>query len=57
MEHAIDIFYKEIEVAFQPLAAFCASERKRYEPLLHRVEAMQDIFNGIRQRLHQVERD
>ncbi len=56
MEHAIDVFYKEIEVAFQPLAAFCASERKRYEPLLHRVEAMQETFTAVRQRLQQVER-
>ncbi|CAN5188573.1 dynamin family protein [soil metagenome] len=55
MEHAIDVFYKEIEVAFQPLAAFCESERKRYEPLLHRVEAMQEVFTGVRQRLQQVQ--
>ena len=32
MNHAIDLFYKEISVAFAPLAAFCIAERKRYEP-------------------------
>jgi hypothetical protein len=53
MEHAIDLFYKEIEAAFQPLAAFCSAERKRYEPLLNRVEEMQRTFAELRSRLTQ----
>ena len=53
MEHAIDLFYKEIEAAFQPLAAFCASERKRYEPLLNRVDDLQRTFAELRTRLAQ----
>ena len=28
MKHAIDLFYKEIAVAFEPLAAFCIAERE-----------------------------
>lgn len=51
MEHAIDVFYNEITTAFQPLTAFCATERKRYEPLLTRVEELQQTFATIRTRL------
>ena len=51
MEHAIELFYKEIEAAFQPLAAFCSAERKRYEPLLKRVDDLQQTFAGVRTRL------
>ena len=53
MEHAIDLFYKEVEAAFQPLAAFCAAERKRYEPLLNRVDELQRSFANLRSRLAQ----
>ena len=51
MEHAIDLFYKEISNAFQPLAAFCVTERKRYEPLVQRAEELKGIFSGLKQRL------
>jgi GTPase SAR1 family protein len=54
MEHAIDLFYKEISTAFQPLAAFCATERKRYEPLLARVEDLKQTFTGVKARLRSV---
>ena len=53
MEHAIEIFYKEISTAFQPLAAFCTTERKRYEPLLARVEALQQTLAAMKSRLGQ----
>ncbi len=51
MEHAIELFYKEIGSAFQPLAAFCATERKRYEPLLSRVEELKQNFAQLKTRL------
>ncbi len=53
MEHAIDLFYKEISNAFQPLAAFCSTERKRYEPLLDRVEELKEIFASLMTRFGQ----
>ena len=51
MKHAIDLFYKEIAVAFEPLAAFCTTERKRYEPLLEQTKSLQDLLRGLTQRL------
>lgn len=51
MQHAIKLFYKEISTAFQPLAAFCETERKRYEPLLSRVEQLRQSFSSLRSRL------
>ncbi|MEP6955882.1 MAG: hypothetical protein ABI883_03590, partial [Chthoniobacterales bacterium] len=53
MHQAVDHFYNEIAVAFQPLAAFCSSERIRYEPLLRRVEELKQTFGALKQRLHQ----
>jgi small GTP-binding protein len=53
MQQAVDVFYNEIGNAFQPLAAFCATERKRYEPLLRRVEDLKEIFTKLKLRLHQ----
>ena len=51
MKHAIDLFYKEIAVAFEPLAAFCSAERKRYEPLLEQTKSLRDLLSGVSQRL------
>lgn len=51
MNHAIDLFYQEISVAFSPLAAFCTSERKRYEPLLQRAEKLKETFAALAARL------
>ncbi|MEP6936965.1 MAG: dynamin family protein [Chthoniobacterales bacterium] len=51
MEHAIELFYKETAVTFQPLAAFCASERERYEPLLKRAEELEEKFVDLINRL------
>jgi GTPase SAR1 family protein len=51
MKHAIDLFYKDIAGAFEPLAAFCTSERKRYEPLLEQTKSLQDLLRGVSQRL------
>jgi small GTP-binding protein len=51
MKHAIDLFYKDIAVAFEPLAAFCTAERKRYEPLLEQANSLKDLLGGVSQRL------
>jgi hypothetical protein len=51
MEHAIDLFYKEISTAFQPLAVFCTTERKRYEPRLTQAEALKKSFDDLKGRL------
>ncbi|HEY1771426.1 MAG TPA: dynamin family protein [Chthoniobacterales bacterium] len=44
LQHAIDLFYAEIGSVFQPLRAFCAAERKRYDPLLERVREIEKSF-------------
>ena len=41
LRHAIDLFYAEIGSVFSPLRAFCAAERKRYDPLLIRVREIE----------------
>ena len=41
LRHAIDLFYAEIGSVFSPLRAFCAAERKRYDPLLARVREVE----------------
>jgi hypothetical protein len=51
MRHAIDLFYKEIAVAFEPLAAFCVTERKRYEPLAEQAKALSESVGGLGRRL------
>jgi small GTP-binding protein len=51
MNHAIERFYLEISVAFEPLAAFCSAERKRYEPLLRKAEELRKTFEGLAARL------
>ncbi|HVF72106.1 MAG TPA: dynamin family protein [Chthoniobacterales bacterium] len=51
MNHAIDLFYKEIAVAFEPLAAFCITERKRYEPLAEQADSLKESLGGITRQL------
>ncbi len=53
MEHAIELFYKEIGVAFQPLSAFCATERQRYAPLMSRAEKLKALLADVTFRLSQ----
>jgi len=53
MEHAIELFYKEIALAFQPLSAFCATEQAHYEPLMIRAEKLKASFSGLTHRLGQ----
>lgn len=51
MRHAIELFYTEISVAFEPLAAFCVTERKRYEPLVEQANALKESLGGLSGRL------
>jgi small GTP-binding protein len=51
MNHAIDLFYKEVSVAFEPLAAFCTTERKRYEPLMQKSEKLRETLENQTARL------
>ncbi|MEP7014271.1 MAG: dynamin family protein [Verrucomicrobiota bacterium] len=51
LNHAVDLFYKEVSTAFQPLAAFCTSERRLYEPRLQRAEELQRRFTELSSRL------
>ena len=51
LTHAIELFYQEIKIAFQPLGIFCATQRKTYEPLLGRTEELQKTLDGLRPRL------
>ena len=47
LRHAIDLFYVEIGSVFQPLRAFFAAERKRYDPLLGRVRELEKTFADL----------
>src|SRR3954454_5289585 len=51
MRHAIDLFYKEIAVAFEPLAAFCVTERRRYEPLAQQADSLKESLSELIRRL------
>ena len=51
MNHAIELFYKEISATFEPLAAFCTAERKRYGPFLRKAEELSKTFRGLGARL------
>ena len=51
LSHAIELFYTEVSVAFQPLAAFCVTQRQACEPLVRRTEALQQTFDKLAARL------
>jgi GTPase SAR1 family protein len=51
LNHAIALFYKQVATAFQPLAAFCVTQRRIYEPLLKRAEELQQTFENLKTRL------
>ena len=48
---AIELFYHEIVIAFQPLETFCLAQRKTYEPLLERIEMLRKKFAGLKSQL------
>ena len=51
MRLAIDLFYREIAVAFEPLAAFCVAERKRCEPLVEQAANLKELQAGLSRQL------
>ncbi len=50
MQHAIELFYTEITGAFEPLAAFCATERDRHAPLVERATALEATLFSLASR-------
>jgi small GTP-binding protein len=44
LRHAIGLFYQELGGTFQPLQAFCAAQRKIYEPVLTRLKQLDEAF-------------
>ena len=52
LQHAIDLFYAEIGGVFAPLRAFCASERRRYDPLLVRIREVEKTFGQLNTELN-----
>jgi len=51
--NAIELFYHEIVIAFQPLETFCLTQRRYYEPLLQRIEELQNKLAALTSRLAQ----
>jgi hypothetical protein len=51
LTHAIELFYKEVSTAFQPLSAFCVTQRQTCEPLIRRAEELQKTFEKFATRL------
>jgi predicted GTPase len=47
LKHAVDIFYREITVTFDPLAAFCATRRREFEPQLERASSLQKQLDTL----------
>ena len=50
LEHAIDLFYKEISAAFQPLAAFCTRSANDTNRSCSRREELQKTFGTLVER-------
>lgn len=51
LRHAVEIFYRELSVAFQPLAAFCSTRRREYEPMLKRAHEVSEKLEKLTTRL------
>lgn len=51
LKHAVDLFYREITVAFQPLEAFCASRRAEFEPQVKRADELRERLEQLAARL------
>ena len=47
LRHAIGLFYQELGETFGPLQAFCAAQRKIYEPILTRLKQLDETFGKI----------
>jgi GTPase SAR1 family protein len=51
LRHAVELFYKEVSLAFQPLAVFCVTQRQICEPLLKHAEELERTFYDLKMRL------
>lgn len=51
MKGSVQRFYQEIATAFEPLAAFCVSERKRNAPLVEEADSVKELLSGLSRRL------
>lgn len=49
--HAVDVFYAEINAAFQPLSAFCAAQKQFHQPLIERIDQLEKTFEQLRSRV------
>jgi len=47
LRHAVEIFYREITAAFEPLATFCSTRRREFEPQLKRAEELQKQLRAV----------
>jgi small GTP-binding protein len=47
LRHAIGLFYQELGGTFQPLQAFCAAQRKIYEPIVTRLKQLEETFGRL----------
>ena len=52
---AIELFYHEIVIAFQPLETFCMTQRKTFEPLLERIDQLKKKFTDLTAQLAHAE--
>ena len=51
LNHAIDLFYKEVSTAFQALSAFCVAQRRLHQPRLDRATELERSFAELASRL------
>lgn len=51
LRHAISLFYQELGATFQPLQAFCAAQRKVYDPILTRLKQLEETFGRLASQL------
>lgn len=51
LERAVDAFYREIESAVQPLAAFCTAQRRIHQPLLERGDELRERLTALAREL------
>ncbi|HEX4084863.1 MAG TPA: dynamin family protein [Chthoniobacteraceae bacterium] len=51
LRHAIGLFYQELGATFQPLQAFCAAQRKVYDPILTRLKQLDETFGRLASQL------
>ncbi len=57
LRHAITLFYQELGATFQPLQAFCAAQRKVYDPILTRLKQLEETFGKTASELQATGKD